>query len=101
MSPSSQKPWRELGLWQELRTWLLIPQTLGLWAVSALGPSLTGLPGEEEVETDPSQTVTTQVVRAIGERSLRGSGFPEETPNPVKDTRRMGSLVKRLSKGED
>lgn len=63
-------------------------------------PSLTGLPGKEEVETDPSQTVTTRVVRAIGERSLRGSEFPEETPDPVKDTRRMDSLVKRLSKGK-
>lgn len=40
---------------------LLIHQTLSVWAVSAPGPALTGLPGWEEV-----QAVTTQAVRTIG-----------------------------------
>lgn len=69
--------------------------------MSAPRPAQTGLTGWEEVETDPSQAVTTQVVRAIGRwGSLRGSEYPKETLYPAKEARRMGSLVRRLSKGK-
>lgn len=53
------------------------------------------------METDPSQTVTTQVVRAIEKwGSLKGSGYPKETLYPAKEAGRTGSLVRRLSKGK-
>lgn len=97
MSPSHQKPYKEPGLWEELL--VLIPPTLNLWAVSAPGPTLTGLPDWEEVETDPSQTVASQAVRAVGRwGSLIGSGYQEETPS--EGSREDGSLVRRRSKGK-
>ena len=65
--------------------------------MSALGLTLTRLPGWEAGRPDPSQTVTTQMVRAVGGwGSLGGSGYPEETPYPPKEARRMGSLVRRV-----
>lgn len=67
--------------------------------MSAPGPALTELPGWEEVQTDPSQTVTSQAVRAVGRwGSLIGSGYREEIPSEV--SREDRSLVRRLSKGK-